>query len=149
MGSEDEKRVSAESLEKAEAVLLKMKPVVAEMFEKLGPANREVSFDEIESAGGARGDLLGRLLMQEVVAAQDTATDLEIEQARIEALKRAAPELSKKFKPSDLRLVRMRDKKRTLKTARGEVSLQREYLYFPDLKIGIFPPRDSTEDSPR
>jgi hypothetical protein len=36
---------------------------------------------------------------------------------------------------------RVRDKPRRLGTARGEIAFAREYLYFPDLKVGVFPPR--------
>ena len=68
------------------------------------------------------------------------ATDEEVAEARTRALKEAKPELASKFKPEDLRLVRMKQD-RTMKTKRGPVRCRREYLYFPDLAVGIFPPR--------
>ena len=137
---------SGSSLNKAEKILLKLKPQVAQMLERLGPTNRQVTLNEIESDSAARGDLLSRLLMEELFGAQNNATDLEVKQAKVDALNRAAPELSQKFKPETLRMVRMKDKQRTLNTARGKVPLRREYLYFPDLKVGIFPPRNSVKN---
>ncbi len=56
-------------------------------------------------------------------------------------MKKADPNLAAGKKPEDLRMTRMQDKERGIKTARGEVRYERPYLHFPDLKVGIFPPR--------
>jgi hypothetical protein len=63
-----------------------------------------------------------------------------MEDARGEALKKADPVLTTGRKSEELRVKRIPGKERSVKTARGEVRYAREYVYFPDLKVGIFPP---------
>ncbi len=131
------KELSAE--EKAERLWRAIKPMVARAIED-NNVRRGAKFDDIEANSAAVGDALARVLMEATSLEFARATDEEADEARSEALKKADPELAAKFKPEDLRIVRQM-RERTLKTERGPVRCRREYLYFPDLKVGIFPPR--------
>ncbi len=131
------KELSAE--EKAERVLSAIKPMVARAIEK-NNIRRGAKLNDLEANSGAVGDALTRALMETGILEFARATDEEVAEARTRALKEAKPELASKFKPEDLQVVRM-NQDRTMKTKRGPVRCRREYLYFPDLKVGIFPPR--------
>ncbi len=129
--------VSAE--EKAERLWSAIKPMVARAIEK-NNIRRGAKMNDIEANSAALGDALARLVMEMNSLEFGRATGEEVAEARSEALKKADPELASKFKPEDLRLVRQM-RQRTLKTKRGPVRCRREYLYFPDLAVGLFPPR--------
>jgi hypothetical protein len=131
------KELSAE--EKAERLLSAIRPMVARAIEA-NNVRRGAKFNDIEANSAGAGDVLARALMEAGILDFARATDEEVAEARSEALKKADPELASKFKPEDLRLVRQM-RERTLKTKRGPVRCSREHLYFPDLKVGLFPPR--------
>ena len=140
MGRSRKKRASSAS-KRADALYTKLKPHIVEMIERNDPTVAGLDFNTIEANSAAVGDLLAKASMLEALAAQPPPTDAEIAEARREALKRADPDLAAGKKPEDLRMTRMQDKERGIKTARGEVRYRRPYLHFPDLKVGIFPPR--------
>lgn len=140
MGRFRKKRVSSAS-KRADALYTKLKPHIVEMIEKNDPTVTGLDFNQIEANSAAVGDLLAKAAMLEALAAQPPATDAEIAEARQEALKKAEPGLAAGRKPDELSMTRMQDKGRGIKTARGDIRYRREYLYFPDLKVGIFPPR--------
>jgi hypothetical protein len=124
--------------ERAEALWKRMKPKVVETIAKHSPARTDLKFDEIESNAASVGDVVARMLMQEALREQPAATPAEVEDAR-DSLSAEARAVGKT--PEELRLTRIRDKPCELGTVRGPVPHQREYLYFPDLNRGIFPPR--------
>ena len=140
MGRSRKRRVPSAS-KRAEALCKRLKPHIVEMIEKNDPAVVGLDFNQIEANSAAVGDLLAKAAMLEALAAQPPATDVEITHARQEALKKADPNLAAGRKPKGLRMTRMQDKERGIKTARGEIGYKREYLYFPDLSVGVFPPR--------
>ena len=140
MGRSRKKRASSAS-KRADALYTKLKPHIVEMIERNDPTVAGLDFNTIEANSAAVGDLVAKASMLEALAAQPPPTDAEIAGARREALKNADPDLAAGKKPDDLRMTRMQDKERGIKTARGEVRYEREYLHFPDLKVGIFPPR--------
>jgi len=140
MGRSRKKRVPSAS-KRAEALCRRLKPHIVEMIEKNDPAVAGLDFNQIEANSAAVGDLLAKAAMLEAIAAQPPATDAEIAEARQEALKKVDPDLAAGKEPGDLRMTRMQEKERGIKTARGEIRYAREYLYFPDLSVGIFPPR--------
>ncbi len=140
MGRSRKKRASSAS-KRADALYTKLKPHIVQMIEKNDPTVAGLDFNQIEANSAAVGDLLAKAAMLEALAAQPPATDAEIAEARREALKRADPNLAAGKKPEDLRMTRMQDKERGIKTARGEIGYRRPYLHFPDLSVGIFPPR--------
>ncbi len=140
MARSRKKRASPAS-RKADELCRKLKPHIVEMIEKNDPAVAGVDFNKIEGNCAAVGDLLAKAAMLEAVAAQPPTTDAEIAEARREALKKADPNLAAGRKPDDLRMKRMQDRERGIETVRGGIRYRREYLYFPDLSVGIFPPR--------
>jgi len=140
MGRSRRKRASSAS-KRADALYTKLKPHIVQMIEKNDPAVTGLDFNRIEANSAAVGDLLAKASMLEALAAQPPPTDAEIAEARREALKNADPDLAAGKKPEDLRMTRMQDKERGIKTARGEIRYRRPYLHFPDLSVGIFPPR--------
>ena len=140
MGRPREKRGSSAS-KRADALCRKLKPHIVEMIEKNDPTVAGLDFNKIEANSAAVGDLLAKAAMLGALAAQPPATGVEIAEARREALKKADPDLAAGRKPEELRMTRMQDKGRGIETARGGIRYRREYLHFPDLKVGIFPPR--------
>ncbi len=140
MGRSRKKRASSAS-KRADALCKRLKPHIIEMIEKNDPTVAGLDFNKIEANSAAVGDLLAKAAMLEALAAQPPATDAEVAEARREALKKADPNLSAGKKPGDLHMTRMQEKGRGIKTARGEIRYARQYLYFPDLSVGIFPPR--------
>ena len=131
--------ISAE--ERADRLWNALRPMVAQAIEK-NNIRRGAKFNDIEGNSAAVGDVVARALMEAAAVEFGRATDAEVEEARREALAQAAPELVEKLGGRRPRVVRdMRE--RTIRTARGPVRLRREYLYFPDLRVGIFPPRES------
>jgi hypothetical protein len=131
------KGLSAE--EKAERLLRAIRPMVARAIEA-NNVRRGAKMSNIEANSAAVGDVLARALMEAGVLDFGRATDEEVAEARGEALKKADAEVAAKFRPKDLRVVRQM-RERTLRTKRGPVRCSREYLYFPDLAVGLFPPR--------
>ena len=140
MGRSRRKRTPSAS-KRADALCRKLKPHIVEMIERNDPTVAGLDFNTIEANSAAVGDLLAKASMLEALAAQPPPADAEIAEARREALKRADPDLAAGKKPEDLRMTRMQGRERGIKTARGEVRYGRPYLHFPDLKVGIFPPR--------
>ena len=146
------KTVPATAEQKADELLASIRPLVVKMLERYDPSHRDVTFNEIESDAASRGDLLARELMKLVLARQGHATDAEVQAAR-EAV--AAPQASAQAGPEPVRMTRMSAKPRRLKTMRGEIEYRREYLYFPDVQSGVFPPRPTAghpgqrDDAPR
>lgn len=125
----------------------RLRPHVVGMIERNDPSVKGLSFDDIEANSAAAGDLLAKAMMLRALANQPRATDAEIEAARAEAVAKADPNLAAARRPGELRMTRQRGKPRRLGTIRGEIAFSREYLYFPDLKTGVFPPRDTARDS--
>ncbi|HUT23802.1 MAG TPA: hypothetical protein VM492_05620 [Sumerlaeia bacterium] len=140
MGRSRKKRASSAS-KRADALCRKLKPHIVQMIERNDPTVAGLDFNTIEANSAAVGDLVAKASMLEALAAQPPPTDAEIAEARREALKNADPDLAAGKKPENLRMTRMQDKERGIRTARGEVRYRRSYLHFPDLKVGIFPPR--------
>ncbi len=116
-------------------------PFLAEMIEQRDPCLKGLDFNQIEANSAAIGDCLARALMKRALHQQGGATAADEVQARRVALERAAPKLRRKHNAEDLQIKRQKDKRRKLKTVRGEVEFSRIYLYFPELQSGIFPPR--------
>ena len=125
---------------RAEALWQALKPRVAAALEKTSPEQVGLTFDQIEAESASVGDLLSRLLMHDAVGRQPGVSEAEIGQAKQAALSQAGPR-AKKLRAEDLKMARIPDKPCTIATVRGPVPLAREYLYFPELKTGIFPPR--------
>ncbi len=140
MGMSRKKRASSAS-KRADELCRKLKPHIVEMIEKNDPTVAGLDFNQIEANSAAVGDLLAKAAMLEALAAQPPASDAEIALARQEALKRADPNLAAGKRPEQLRMTRMQKKERGIKTARGEIRYARQYLHFPDLSVGVFPPR--------
>jgi hypothetical protein len=130
--------------QKADELLASIKPLVVKMIERYDPAHREVTFNEIESDAASRGDLLARELMKLVLARQGNATATEVQAAR-EAM--AAQQAPAGGAAEAAPMTRMPDRRRRLKTMRGEIDYRREYLYFPDAQSGVFPPRPTAGHS--
>jgi hypothetical protein len=132
---------SAAALRRAEDLCRRFKPHLAEMIERNDPSVEGLTFDDIEADSAAVGDLVSRLAMLDALARQGTASKAEVAEARLEAFGKAEADLAAGKRPGELRMTRQRDKPRRLKTIRGEIRFSREYLHFPDLKTGVFPPR--------
>ena len=133
---------SAAAVAEAEALMQELKPTLVEMIERNDPSVRKLSFNDIEGNAAAVGDLLAKLLMVRELGRQPTMTPEE-EQAAREAAFRKAPPQKQKRAPADLQMTHIPKRTRTLKTARGEITFAREYLHFPELGTGIFPPGDA------
>ncbi len=125
--------------EKAERLLNAIRPMVARAIEA-NNIRRGAKMSDIEANSAAAGDAVARALMEAGCLDFGRATDEEVEQAKREALKKAEPDVASKSKAEDLRVVRQM-RERTLRTKRGPVRCRREYLYFPDLRVGLLPPR--------
>jgi len=133
---------SAAAMADAEALIQELKPTLVEMIERNDPSVRNLSFNDIEGNAAAVGDLLAKLLMVRALGRQAPITPAE-EQAAREAAFRKAPPQKQKRPPADLQMTRIPKRRRKLKTARGEITFAREYLYFPELESGLFPPGDA------
>ena len=141
MGRSRKKKGASGAGKKADELYRKLKPQIVEMIQRNDPAVAGFDFNQIEANSAAVGDLLAKVAMRDALEGQPPATDAEIAEARQEALKKADPNLAAGKKPEQLRMKRMQDKERGIMTARGEIRYGRPYLHFPDLKVGIFPPR--------
>jgi uncharacterized protein (UPF0218 family) len=131
---------SPAALARAEALWQELRPQVATALEKMSPAQVGLTFDEIEAQSASVGDLIARVLMHEAVSRQAAVSEAEVERAKQAALSEAGS-LAGKLRAAALKVKRVRDKPCTLATVRGPVPLEREYLYFPELNTGVFPPR--------
>ncbi len=140
---------SADALAEAEALMQELKPTLAEMIEQNDPAVKNLNFNDIEARAAAVGDLLAKLMMLRALKQQPPATADEEAAARQDAIRKASPQHRVKRESQDLQMTRIPDRPRKLKTARGEITFAREYLYFPELKTGIFPPGNTTGNSGR
>lgn len=133
--------VSVDCLRQAAALLDRLKPRVAEVLERHRTQGLTLKFSEIEADGASVGDLIARMVMEEAVKLQPSATEAEELEARQAALSKADPKLAAPYRPEDLRLTHIPDRVCTLGTVRGPLAYRRTYLYFPDLCVGVFPPR--------
>jgi hypothetical protein len=125
--------------EKAERLLEALKPMVARAV-AANNIRAGAKFNGIEANSAAVGDAVARTLMEASALEFARATDEEVAEAREEALGRADPKLVSKLGGKEPRVVRQM-RERTLRTKRGPVRCKREYLHFPDLQVGLFPPR--------
>jgi hypothetical protein len=132
---------------RARELCREIEPFLAEMVERNDPSVENLSFDDIEANSAAAGDLVARAMMLRALARQPATTDAEIEAAKREALRKAGPQLAADGSPGKLRMKRRRDRPRRIGTIRGEIAFPREYLYFPDLQVGVFPPPEASRDS--
>ena len=132
---------SPAALRRAEELCRRFKPHLAEMIERNDPSVEDLTFDDIEANSAAVGDLVARLTMLDALARQGTASDSEVAEAREVALAKSDPKLAAAKGRGRLRMTRQKAKLKRLKTVRGEIRFPREYLYFPDLRTGVLPPR--------
>ncbi len=128
---------SSAALEQADALCVELKPFLAEMLDRNHPSVKNLTFNDIESNSAAVGDLLSKLLMRRALAQQPAIT-AEEELAARQAVLRKVPR-KKKISPEALQMTHIKQRHRKLKTARGEITFKRDYLYFPELETGIFP----------
>jgi len=124
--------------ERVDALWVRMRAKVIEAVKKHSSQRTDLKFDEIESNSASIGDLMARMLIEEALKGQGKATEAEIEAAR-QSLAQEALAIGKT--PDQLRMTRMPARDCEVGTVRGLVRHQCEYLYFPELKRGIFPPR--------
>jgi len=138
---ESKEQPSAAAWAEAEALMQELKPTLARMIERNDPAVANLSFSDIEGNAAATGDLLAKLVMVRALERQPPITPGEEQAAREAALGKAAPEKRKRA-PADLQMTHIPRRRRKLKTARGEITFVRDYLHFPELETGAFPPGD-------
>jgi hypothetical protein len=132
---------------RAKTLCAKLEPLLAEAIERNDPAVQGLSFDDIEANSASAGDAVSRYLMVEALLAQPSPTEEEIAEARRTVLKDAGSDRAIEKSADKLRMTTQNRKRRRLRTVRGEIEYERDYLYFPELGRGIFPPRDSSGDS--
>ena len=123
-----------------------IRPAVIEMVEKNDPSVEGLKFSDIEGNSAAAGDLLARLMMEQAVSVQPELTAEGIERARrraalVEGLPLNDPNVE------GVRTHRKGRKRKRIKTIRGEIEIEREYVHFPDLGSGLFPPRPQARPS--
>jgi hypothetical protein len=138
---------SATAEAEAEALLQELKPTLVEMIERNDPSVQSLKFNDIEAHAAAVGDLLAKLMMVRALERQPGATAAEEQAAREAAVRQAAPELRAQRPPDELQVTHIPKRARKLKTARGEITFSREYLHFPELKTGVFPPGNAAGDT--
>ena len=124
--------------QRAEALWKRMKPKILETIEKHNSERTDLKFDEIEGNSASVGDLVARMLIQEALREQSAVSQKELNTAR-HSFTEQARVIGKT--PNELRMTRIPDKPCEVGTVRGPVPHEREYLYFPELKTGLFPPR--------
>lgn len=125
--------------QRVERLFAAMRPIITEAIRKNNPRSG-IKFNDMEATSASAGDALARMLMEQGLLEFGRATDEEVAEAREAAVAKADPDVAAGRRPEDLKMTRMKQD-RTLKTMRGPVRCRREYLYFPDLKVGVFPPR--------
>jgi hypothetical protein len=105
------------------------------MIDRNDPSVAGLTFSDIEANSAAVGDLLAKLMMLRALAEQPPATDEEVAAIRRKVRKSADPAMT-----------RQKGKRRRIKTVRGEITFERDYLHFPELGTGLFPPRGTPGD---
>jgi len=138
---ESKEQPSAAALAEAEALMQELKPTLARMIERNDPAIETLSFNDIEGNAAATGDLLAKLMMVRALERQRPITVAEEQAAREAAFAKAEPEKRQRA-AADLQMTHIPKRRRRLKTARGEITFVRDYLHFPELETGVFPPGD-------
>jgi hypothetical protein len=130
-----------EALQQADQLWARLKPLVAAALQHNSAINQGVKFDDIEARSVSVGDLLARLLMETSLTAQAAGQAGQAEQTAREAVREKAAAQPVPADPASLQITRMKARPAVVKTARGEVRYRRDYLYFPELHSGVFPPR--------
>ena len=136
---EAKEQPSAAALAEAEALMLELKPTLARMRARNDPGIASPSFNDIEGNAAAAGDLLAKLMMVRALERQRPITVAEEQAAREVACAKADPEKRKRA-AAGLQMTHIPKRRRTLKTARGEITFARDYLHFPEPGTGVFPP---------
>ena len=133
--------VQFDAARQAESIWNRLKPMVVDALQRNSAINQGVKFDDIEARSCSVGDLVARVLME--TAAENQAAEIAGQAAAIarQAVSEKAKTEGVTVAPSALHVTCMKDRTARLKTARGEIEYQRDYLYFPELKSGVFPPR--------
>lgn len=129
---------------RADELLQSVRPTLVKMFGENRPDAADLTFDKIEGDAAAVGDLIARMLMVESLDVADAPDEAAARKIAVEKKPEKAKELG--LDPESLTMIRMK-KRRKLDTARGPIEFERTYLNFPDLGVGVFPPRRTTEDS--
>ena len=137
---------SPAALQRARKLCAKLEPLIADAVERNDPCVQGLNFNHIEANSAAAGDAVSRFLMLEALLAQPSPTDEEVATARRTAVKDAGTDRAPGKTPERLRMTRQKRKRKRLKTVRGEIEYERDYLHFPELGLGIFPPRRSSGD---
>lgn len=137
---------TARALRQADKLYAELKPHLADMIDNNDPSVAGLTFSDIEANSAAMGDLLAKLMMLRSLAAQPPATDEEIAAIRRKVRKSADPGRAAHKTTATLNMTRQKGKRRRIKTVRGEITFERDYLHFPELGSGLFPPRGTPED---
>ena len=135
---------TAAALRRADKLYARLKPHLAEMIDRNDPSVAGLTFSDIEANSAAAGDLLAKLMMLGALAEQPPATDEEIAAIRRKVRKGADPAKAAHKTAPELNMTRQKGKRRRIKTVRGEITFEREYLHFPELGTGLFPPRGTS-----
>ena len=77
--------------------------------------------------------------MLRALAAQPPATDRELAAIRRKVRRRADPDKAPHKSAPELNMTRQKGKRRRIKTVRGEITFERDYLHSPELGTGLFP----------
>ena len=133
---------TARALRQADELFVDLKPHLADMIDNNDPSVVGLTFSDIEANSASVGDLLAKLLMLRSLAEQPPATDEELAAIRQKVRKSADPDKAANKTAATLNMTRQRGKRRRIKTVRGEITFERDYLHFPELGTGLFP-RDS------
>jgi hypothetical protein len=132
---------TANALRQADELCAQLKPHLAEMIDRNDPSVAGLTFSDIEANSAATGDLLAKLMMLGALAEQPPATDDEVAAIRRKVRKNADPGKAPHKTAPELNMTRQKGKRRRIKTVRGEITFERDYLHFPELGTGLFPPR--------
>ena len=137
---------TARALRQADELFADLKPHLADMIDNNDPSVLDLTFSDIEANSAAVGDLLAKLMMLRALAEQPPATDEELAAMRRKVRKSADPDKAAHKTAAALNMTRQKGKRRKIKTVRGEITFERDYLHFPELGSGLFPPRRTSED---
>lgn len=137
---------TANALRQADELFASLKPHLAEMIDRNDPSVAGLTFSDIEANSAAVGDLLAKLMMLRALAGQPPATDEEVAAIRRKVRRRGDPDRAPHKTAATLNMTRQKGKRRRIKTVRGEITFERDYLHFPELGTGLFPPRGTPED---
>jgi len=130
---------TAAALRQADKLYAELKPHLAEMIDRNDPSVAGLTFSDIEANSAAVGDLLAKLMMLRALAEQPPATDEEVATIRSKVRKRADPAKAAHKTAPELNMTRQRGKRRRIKTVRGEITFERDYLHLPEFGTGLFP----------